>query len=81
MRWSGATRAVLKRCDDDRRGCRGAHPGGSGPAEGRETGAHPWRAREYFFDALDAKSLWTFLGDVMNRIAEINAPSGALARV
>ncbi len=71
---------VRERCDDDRRGVLAAlTPEGLAQLKAA-TPVHTRGEREYFFDALDAKSL-TFLGDVMNRIAEINAPSGALARV
>jgi DNA-binding MarR family transcriptional regulator len=71
---------VRERCDDDRRGVLAAlTPAGLAQLKSA-TPVHTRGEREYFFDALDAKSL-DFLGDVMNRIAEINAPSGALARV
>lgn len=71
---------LRERCDDDRRGVLAALA-----AEGLEqlTAAKPVHTRgerEYFFDALDPESL-AFLGSVMSKVAEINAPEGSLARV
>ena len=71
---------VRERCDDDRRGVLAALTP-EGLVQLKEaTPVHTRGEREYFFDALDAKSL-AFLGDVMEKVAELNAPDRQLTRV